>query len=137
MSAVPPIRSVMTVFPHFIAANARASDARKMMAERRIRHLPVMDGGRLCGIVSERDLRLLLGTGSGMLLESRTDVGDVCHRDVYAVDVNEPLDKVLAEMAERHVGSALVLREGELVGIFTTTDACRLFAAHLRGERGV
>ena len=50
------------------------------------------------------------------------------------MDVNERLDRVLLHMADAHIGSALVVKEGKLAGIFTTNDACRCFADLLRSE---
>jgi CBS domain-containing protein len=51
------------------------------------------------------------------------------------VDAGEPAEAVAAAMAERHLGSALVTRAGKLVGIFTTTDACRALARVLHEQR--
>ena len=59
---------------------------------------------------------------------------DVQRADIYAVERDEPLDRVLAEMAERHIGSAVVTDGGKLVGVFTATDACRYFAEYLRSR---
>jgi acetoin utilization protein AcuB len=50
----------------------------------------------------------------------------------YIVDLNERLDVVLQNMADRHIGSALVTRQGKLAGVFTTTDVCRAFVEYLR-----
>jgi hypothetical protein len=47
------------------------------------------------------------------------------------VDSSDPLDHVLEHMAAKHIGSALVTKHGHLVGIFTATDACRVFCRHL------
>jgi CBS domain-containing protein len=51
-----PIATVMTAAPHVISADASAHDAALAMAHQGIRHLPVVDGGRLVGVVTERDL---------------------------------------------------------------------------------
>jgi acetoin utilization protein AcuB len=53
-------------------------------------------------------------------------VRKICATDPYMVDIHAPLDRVVHEMAARHVGSAIVLRNGKLAGIFTVTDACRI-----------
>ena len=61
------------------------------------------------------------------------DVGaHVCSLDVYAVAPEERLDVVLARMAERRLGSAVVTDGGRIAGVFTATDACRCFADWLR-----
>ena len=63
-------------------------------------------------------------------------VRDVAVYSAYVVDLNTPLSTVLMEMAERRIGSALITRNGELCGIFTSTDACREFGKHLGREEG-
>ena len=48
------------------------------------------------------------------------------------MELSEPLDVVLRRMVQANVESALVVKEGRLVGIFTRTDACRCFGELLR-----
>ena len=57
-----PIAKVMTAVPHVISAEASAHDAALTMAQHGIRHLPVVDDGRLIGVVTERDLFALQRT---------------------------------------------------------------------------
>ncbi len=128
---IPSVKAVMTPFPWFIHIEDRLTRAVQVMAEHEIRHLPVTQQGRLVGVVSERDIQLV---------ESRTDprerdalqVRDACVLDAYVVDVGEPLDRVLLEMARRHIGSTLVVKNRKLAGILTVTDACRAFGEFLR-----
>ena len=56
MKQIPPIKAVMTPFPYSIAIDAPLSDAAQMMEEHEIRHLPVIEGDELVGVVSDRDL---------------------------------------------------------------------------------
>jgi acetoin utilization protein AcuB len=49
-------------------------------------------------------------------------------QDVYAVTPDAPLDDVVAEMARRKYGSAVVVDHDQVVGIFTTVDVCQAFA---------
>ena len=69
--------------------------------------------GALVGVLSERDVRLLEVSRRGRDLGS---VREACVRDVYVVDVDTPLDEVLSHIAETHVGSALVVKNGKLAG---------------------
>ena len=121
MREIPPIRAVMTPFPYSVQASDLLGRAREMMAEHDIRHLPVMDGPRLVSVVSERDLR-----------RKGDRIQDVCSDEAYIVECSELLDVVLMQMAERHIGSVLVVKEGRLAGIFTVTDACRHYGQFLR-----
>ena len=47
-------------------------------------------------------------------------------------DIDTRLDVVLTEMADRHIGSALVTRKGRMAGVLTVTDVCRTFSEYLR-----
>jgi len=121
----------MTPFPWKVRLDDSLSHATAVMRERNIRHLPVTDGDRLVGIVTERDIGLVenavRSSGEGASLRVR----DACEPDAYVVDLSAPLDRVLAEMAERHIGSALVVKGGKLAGIFTSSDACHHFGRFL------
>jgi acetoin utilization protein AcuB len=101
------------------------------MAEHRIRHLPVMIGGRPAGVITDQDMRRAAAGGAA---EGEPRVGDLAMSEACEVDISAPLDLVLSEMSARLLDSALVLKGGKLVGIFTATDACREFAALLRRE---
>ncbi len=134
MKHIPLIKSVMTPFPYSIDINAPIDEARAFMQKLNIRHLPVISGGKLAGILSDRDIKLYLGPDLDY-----PDTGDTTVRDVYlenpcVVDLNESLDNVLITMAEKHIGSVLVTRDGKLAGLFTATDACRSYAEHLRKQ---
>lgn len=122
----------MTPFTRTIEADAPIGKASRLMRELDIRHLPVLEGGRLCGVVSERDL-LLLETLVGF--DARhTTVSDAMSIAVYAVPPTTTLDVVLRTMALQKYGCAVVFDGASVVGILTTVDVCRLFADHLLGE---
>ena len=129
---IPSIAAVMTPFPWVVGIGQPLRDAKAMMKSHRIRHLPVLDGEDLVGVVSDRDIHLVESTCEELDELAHLNVRDACIRDVYVVDLSTPLDKVLIEMANRHIGSALVTREGKIAGIFTVTDACRRFGEFLR-----
>lgn len=129
----PSMLTVMTPFPYQIDAGASLTAAAAMMETHGIRHLPVFGDGDLVGILSERDLERARMPGHPLTAEPELVVGDLCRPAPYVVDVDDPLDRVLAAMAEKRLGAVLVLKEGELVGVFTAVDACRLLAASLQG----
>jgi acetoin utilization protein AcuB len=105
------------------------------MQELRVRHLPVIDQGKLVGLITDRDIKLVLGPDFAYPSEGELTVRDVQVADPYVADVAAPLDGVLETMARKHIGSVLVTRDGELAGIFTVTDACRYLSELLRGRR--
>ena len=123
MKAIPPIKSVMTPFPHWIDIDEPLVRAREMMTRQSLRHLAVMEGGKLVSVLGKHDLER----------PGRKDrVRDVCRKGVYVVGLSEPLDRVLLQMGEEHLDCALVVKDGKLAGIFTVTDLCRCFGKLLR-----
>jgi CBS domain-containing protein len=99
------------------------------MKQHGIRHLAVKSEGELVAVITERDIR------NARNLNSDADdlsVGEICLRHAYVVELSEPLDRVLLGMADQHIDSALVVKDGKLAGIFTISDACRGFRKLLR-----
>lgn len=117
----PLIERFMTRTVHTIGASSSLSEAHRMMNEHSIRHLPVLEAGRLVGMVSQRDLHLI-ETLQGVQPQEVT-VEEAMSQDVYAVAPDTPLAEVARTMAAHKYGSAVVLLEGRVQGIFTTVDA--------------
>jgi acetoin utilization protein AcuB len=130
---IPLVKAVMTPFPYSVRVDASCDEARRMMGQHDIRHLPVIDGERLVGVVSDRDLRMVIDPTTGSIPEPGPKVGDICERSVFVVELTERLDRVLSEMLRRRIGSAIIMRGERTVGIFTMVDACR-FLTKLLGE---
>jgi CBS domain-containing protein len=122
----------MTPFPYVVQVDESVLVARTLMVEHGVRHLPVKDGNTLCGVLTDRDLKRALDPSLGLPPKAELFVRDVFVPDAYIVDVTAPLDEVLDELSARHIGSALVTKNGRLVGILTLTDAARLYCRHLR-----
>jgi acetoin utilization protein AcuB len=122
----------MTVSPIVIGSDRTLAEGHRIMRERGIRHLPVVDGARLVGVVSQRDL-YLAETLRGVDPEADS-VREAMTAEPYAVAPGAPLDEVAATMADRKLGCALVVDRGSVIGVFTTVDALRALAA-LAGRR--
>ena len=120
------IRKLMTASPHTIGAEQKLSRAHKLMRDENLRHLPVLRGGKLVGVLSQRDL-YFLETIAGVDVEIDTVV-DAMTPDVYTVGPEESLRSVAAVMAERKYGCAVIIERGRVLGIFTATDALRHLA---------
>jgi CBS domain-containing protein len=131
---MPAIKSVMTPFPYTVQIDDPVTVAEAIMRERGVRHVPVEENERLVGIATHRDLGLLVNRALDAHSREKIRVRQICERDPYVVDLNEPLDRVVIEMAARHLGSVLVVREGRLAGIFTVTDACEVLGEILRAR---
>lgn len=125
-----PIRlaQVMTAFPSAIGVGDSLIAARKMMDALDVRHLPVVSGHTLVGVISDRDIRLRWTPEENEPDSPKLTVKDVCIDDPYSVDIETPLTEVVRAMAARHIGAAIITKSGRLAGIFTATDACRTLA---------
>jgi acetoin utilization protein AcuB len=113
-------REIVTLSPDETAATALA-----LCRERRIRHLPVLQGGRLVGIVSDRDLRSstpALGDPDRAAALQRILVEDVMDSEVVTADPEDPIEQAANTMRERKIGCLPVLEGDELVGIITASD---------------
>lgn len=129
---IPTIQKFMTTQPHSIGREQPMAVAHKMMREHHFRHLPVLDAGKLVGILSDRDLHLIETLKD--VDPEKVQVEDAMSTGVYAVEPDAPLDEVVAMMAEKKYGCAVVMQNQKLVGIFTTVDACRAFAELLHSR---
>jgi acetoin utilization protein AcuB len=132
MKPIPTISKYMTTSPHTIGADQAMAQAHKMMRTNRIRHLPVLSGGKIVGVVSDGDLHLIETLKD--VDPEEVKVEDAMTQVPYAVSPETPLDDVVKNMAEHKYGSAVVVANGKVVGIFTTVDACRAFAEMLHGR---
>ena len=124
MRGKPPIvRDCMTHLPVEGERCETVADAARLMESHHIRHLPVMSGSHLKGIVSQRDIlstRLRYGDAAdAMMLE------EICSTDVLKVGPLTPVNEVAGQMLDRRLGSAVIVDGGYVVGVFTSTDALR------------
>ena len=139
--AIPPIGalsaravgSFMTPSAHSIGRDQSLATAHAMMEKYAIRHLPVLEGGKLAGILSQRDLYFVESVGG---VDTRTvKVEEAMSPETYCVAPVTPVDEVANEMAERKYGCAVVMEGTRVAGVFTTTDALHALARLLREAR--
>ncbi|MFT3698649.1 MAG: CBS domain-containing protein [Kofleriaceae bacterium] len=121
----------MTRQPWTTASTISLTQAREQMHAHRVRHLPVVDDGKLVGLLSERDLSTFEAHGGWQIFRVRDAMSD----PVYSVKATAALSDVARVMSEQKFGSAVVLSNAGVVeGIFTATDACRALAEILERE---
>jgi acetoin utilization protein AcuB len=111
----------MTPSPHTIEQDQSLSAGYRMLRKHGIRHLPVLHGGKLVGILSQRDLHFLATLRD--VDPDRLAVSEAMTLDTYAVGPKSTLRKVAGEMAAHRYGSAVVIDNDLVVGILTTVDA--------------
>ncbi len=121
-----PISEFMTHAPHTIGHDQPAQTARDYMRSHSVRHIPVLKGGTVVGIVSDRDLQFLVTLGDAV--PESIPVEEAMSQEVYQTAPDTPIKEVVVSMAEHKIGSAVVVEGRKVVGIFTTTDALRALA---------
>lgn len=120
------VGDLMTPSPHTIGSDQTLVAAHEVMREHGLRHLPVLRGGALVGVLTERDL-FFLETIAGVDVSIDT-VTDAMSPDVYSVAPGDLMRDVARTMAERKLGCAVIVDRGAVVGIFTAVDALRHLA---------
>ena len=102
-----------------------------LMHARRIHHLPIVDGGRLVGLVAERDL-LLAAANFG---SAEVPVADIMRRRPICVSEDAQLKDAARLLVTNHIGSLPVLNSAmSLVGIITETDIFKIAAGMLHAR---
>jgi acetoin utilization protein AcuB len=130
------VRELMTKKPLTVPVDTPVVEARRTMLEHRFRHLLVTDGGRLAGIVTDRDIRLNMPSPATSLsvweinyLLARMTVGSVMTKSVITVDPNRNVVEAARIMLDHKIGALPVVDGGTIIGIMTETDIMRAFAA--------
>lgn len=119
---IPKISKYMTTSPDAINFDSTIVEAMNVMEKHNIRHLPVIKNNSVFGLLSDRDVKSILafaGTNPKTI-----KVGEICTDKPFITKPEALLTDVVAEMASQKFGSALVVDNGKLVGIFTTTNVC-------------
>jgi len=125
---------LMTREPATVASDDTLLDAAARMADRNVRHLPVVDGERhVVGILSDRDVRTVVGDWlrpfrpSDAVVRARTyRVGDAMTREVFVVNQDAPFDEVVRVFTDQRVGAVPVVDDTDrLVGIISYVDVFR------------
>lgn len=119
----PIIQQRMTRLPLEIERIDNVANARRLMELFGIRHVPVMSGLHLKGIVSQRDiLNATIRLGKDI---DDLPIEEICNPDVLTVSPLTPVDEAARQMLERGAGSAVVVDGEYVVGIFTSSDALK------------
>jgi acetoin utilization protein AcuB len=128
----PEVREYMTPAPLTIAPNRMLSEAVQTMRDKHVRHLPVLDGGRVVGVLSQRDV-LIIESLPGVNPDE-VQVEEAMVQDVFTVRPETPVGEAIETMIDRKLGSAIVTEDERVLGVFTTIDALRALH-HLLEQR--
>jgi len=127
---IPPVSKFMSTNPIFVEPGSTLLRASALMEEKGIRHLPVVSGDKLVGLVTQSDLRLI--TGLAGVKPEQVKIEDVMQRNPFSCSPDSPLDQVVDEMAAHKWGSAVVMQNHKVVGIFTAVDAMQALVQLVR-----
>lgn len=122
-------RNLITIDPETSFTNAL-----KIMRENKIRRLPILEGKKLVGIVTEKDILYASPSKATTLdvwelhyLLNKLKVKEIMTKNVITVQEDTPIEEAAKIMADNKIGALPVLKEDELVGIVTETDIFKIF----------
>ncbi len=128
------VRDVMSMSPVTIPASLSVHEAHTLMQQRKVRHLPVLQDGCLVGMVSDRDIRLVLPSPATSLavweiryLLDKLTVGEMMTCFVMTTAPDCLMTEAVGRMLEHRVGALPVVEDRRVVGILTRTDVLRAF----------
>ncbi|MGI9048746.1 MAG: CBS and ACT domain-containing protein [Rubrobacteraceae bacterium] len=135
------VRDAMTREVVTLGPEASAGEALGVCREKGIRHIPIVEEGRLIGLISDRDLRDVSPPRGGRDQENTLGwvrVRDIMSTELVTIGPLDTIDHVAREIYERKIGCLPVVDGRELVGIITSQDMMRtmieLTGAHVRGS---
>ena len=105
---------------HTIAPDQKVLEALKVMAEKNVGALPVMENGQVVGVISERDYArkvVLQGRSS-----EGTSVSEIMSTPVLTVDSHQSIDTCMGLMTDRHLRHLPVVEDGKLLGLLSIGD---------------
>lgn len=119
-------REVVTVEP-----GTSVPDALERARSAKIRHLPVVDGGRVVGVVTDRDLRLAIARED---MPDDATVSDAMTAPAITTSPETPVEDAAAVLIRNRIGCLPVVEDGELVGILSESDLLRAFHELMAGR---
>jgi acetoin utilization protein AcuB len=129
------VRQLMTTAPITVPPSTSVVEAKALMARSHIRHLLVVEAGRLLGIVTDRDIRLNMPSPATSLsvwelnfLLAKLTVDQIMTKAVITITPRHNARDAARLMLEHKIGGLPVVDGKRLVGIITETDLVRAFA---------
>jgi acetoin utilization protein AcuB len=128
------VQDVMQTKLFTVTPETTLPEALRLTGQRGVRHLPVLDGDRLVGILSDRDLKRAMASPATSLeaheltyLLDRLCVAEIMTRTVITIGRTFPIEAAACLMVQEKIGALPVTDDGRLVGLVTETDVLRLF----------
>jgi CBS domain-containing protein len=126
------IQEAMTSNPTTVGPTNTAAEAAQVMKSEDIGSLPIVEGDKLVGVITDRDIAIrVVAEGRG----TDTTVGDIASKDVVTVDPQQSLEDAARLMAEHQIRRLPVVEEdGRLVGILAQADIAQIGHDALTGD---
>ncbi len=123
------VKNRMTKNPYTIEVNASISDAVALLREKGLKRLPVVDGEKVVGILTQSDIQKVSPTKATSLsifeinyLLTKLTVKDAMSKNVTTIKADSLLEEAAVIMREKRIGTLPVVEDGKLVGIITESD---------------
>jgi acetoin utilization protein AcuB len=116
------VRDIMRTPAVAISSDTSLQDAYRTMREKGIRHLPILEGDALVGVVTDRDLRLATSSLAPVPFRPESAVSTVMSRAPLTAAAWDPIEDAARVMRERKIGCLPVVEDGTLIGIITGLD---------------
>ncbi len=134
------VRDAMTPNPITVTAETSLPEIDALMREKKIRRVPVLDNGRLVGIISDHDVMATMPSPATTLsrwelttLLDKLQARDFMTHPVYVTSPECPLEEIARVLLEKKFGALPVMDGNQLVGIVTESDIFRTFVNMLSG----
>ena len=121
--ATTAVKDVMTPQPTAIASDASVVEAARRLSSEDVGSLPVVDGDKLVGMITDRDI--VLHVVAKDLDPHKVTISDVCSENPVVAAPDESLDDALQRMASEQLRRLPVVTDGRLVGILAQADIAR------------
>jgi acetoin utilization protein AcuB len=128
------VQDVMQTKLHTVTPDTTLPEALCLTAQRGVRHLPVLNGDLLVGILSDRDLKQAVASSATTIethardyLLGRLRVDEIMTRTVITIGRTSPIEEAACLMVQNKIGALPVTEDGRLIGLVTETDVLRLF----------
>ena len=123
------VKNRMTKNPHTIAVNATITEAVALLREKGLKRLPVVEGEKLVGILTQSDIQKVSPTKATSLsifeinyLLSKLTVKDAMTKNIITIEADSLLEEAAVIMRDKRIGTLPVVEKGKLVGIITESD---------------
>lgn len=124
------LKEVMVKNPKTICPTHHLFSAKKLMNDNNIRHLPVVEKGRVCGVISDRDVKVASSVYKDRA-QADIRIQDIFLMKPYTAPEDSSLVKVLREMLKNRYGCVIAVKNHKVTGIFTMVDAGELLVEML------